>query len=171
MGQGQLVLPSLHPLVEYLNQALGCLVQPLLVPPDLGGRVGQLEPVALGVQFPVDLFQAKAEETMEPPQESQALLFERSRVRACLLRCRSRGGRPDIGSEVGQGGVGLVADSGNQRNRAGGDRPHNRLVVESQEVFEAAASPRQDQDVAPVIPGSEGKGLDQRGRSLFSLDS
>ena len=49
-----------------------------------------------------------------------------------------RGGGPVVGDEVEQRGVRLVADRADHRGAAGGDRPHQRLVGERQQVLDAS---------------------------------
>ena len=58
---------------------------------------------------------------------------------------RSRGA--DVGGEVAERRVLLVADRAHDRHRAIGDRAHQPLVAEGQQVLEAAAASRHDDDV------------------------
>ena len=57
-------------------------------------------------------------------------------VRHQQFRGGRRRGRAQVGGEIGQGEVGLVADRGDHRHRAGGDRAHQGLVVERPQVFQ-----------------------------------
>ena len=50
--------------------------------------------------------------------------------------CRGgRGVRAPVGSEIGNGGIGLVSDARHHRQRAGADRPCDRFLVECPEIF------------------------------------
>ena len=52
----------------------------------------------------------------------------------------ARGRRADVGRQVGERDVDLVADRRNDNRLRRGDRPNHRLLVERPEVFEAAAA-------------------------------
>jgi hypothetical protein len=63
-----------------------------------------------------------------------------------------RGGRrrrAHVGGEVDQRPIGLVADGGDEGDRAAGDRPDRHLLVEAPQVLERAAAARHDQHVGP----------------------
>ena len=59
------------------------------------------------------------------------------------------GGGAAVGGEVDQGGVGFVADGGDQRDGAGRRRAHHGFVVEGHQVFEAATAAGDDDHVWP----------------------
>ena len=63
-----------------------------------------------------------------------------------------RGGRPDVGDQVEQGVVLLVADRGHDRGAAGGHRPKEGLVAEGQQVLRRPAAAGDDDDVDVVEP-------------------
>jgi hypothetical protein len=73
--------------------------------------------------------------------------------------CRQLGGRGGrrrtlIGGKVGDREVCLMTDAADHRQRTGADRPRHSLVVESPEVFDAAATPTDDQHFAlPTLAG------------------
>jgi hypothetical protein len=56
-------------------------------------------------------------------------------------------GRAAVGDEVDQGGVGLVADGRDQRDRSLGHRARQALVVEGPQVLDRAAAAGDDDDV------------------------
>ena len=62
---------------------------------------------------------------------------------------RGRRRRAQIRRVVDQRPVGLVADRGDQRDRAARGGAHHALVVEAHEVLERAAAARDDQHVRP----------------------
>ena len=63
------------------------------------------------------------------------------------FRRRRRRRRAAVGDIVDQGGVGLVADGGNQRDRRGGGGAGDNLFVEAPEIFDAAATTGDDQEI------------------------
>src|SRR5580698_8200863 len=63
------------------------------------------------------------------------------------LRCGGGRRRSAVGGEVDQGGIGLVADRGDQGNATGGGGADDDFLVEGHQVFQAAAAPSDDQDV------------------------
>ena len=56
-------------------------------------------------------------------------------------------GRAHVRRVIDQRPVSLVADGGDERNRAASDRAHHGLVVEAHEVFERAAAARDNEHV------------------------
>ena len=95
---------------------------------------------------------------------AQAMGKAQDRAAAARLQIRDRGEKlgPDRHGEFGRRGwrgrthvrrvidqrpVGLVADGGDERDRAAGDRAHHRFVVEAHEIFERAAAARDDEHV------------------------
>ena len=63
-----------------------------------------------------------------------------------------RRGRAQVGHEIGDGDVGLVAHGGNHRHGAGGDGARHGLFVEGPEIFQRAAAAAHDDQVRP--PGA-----------------
>ena len=63
-----------------------------------------------------------------------------------LGRGRRRGG-PQVGDEIGDGEIGLVADGGDHRDAAAVDGLHHRRLVEGPQVLVAAPAAADDQDV------------------------
>ena len=70
--------------------------------------------------------------------------------------------RAQVGDEVGDGDVGLVADRGDDRHRRGGDRPGDGLFVERPEILERSAAAADDDHVDAVDARRPGAA---RGRS------
>ena len=62
-------------------------------------------------------------------------------------------GRAQVGDEVGDRDVGLVADGGDRRHRAAGDRARDDLLVERPEILDRAAAAADDDDVDAAGPG------------------
>ena len=81
------------------------------------------------------------------------------------------GGRrgPHVGHQVEQRRVGLVTDRGDDRLPGAGDRPHQGLVAEGQQVLDRAASTRHDDHVDLGVAVEAGEGIDhvvRRARAL-----
>ncbi len=62
----------------------------------------------------------------------------------CGFRGRRRAG---VGNEIDQGPIGFVADGGDQRNAAFGGGADDDFLIEAPEIFKAAASARDDQNI------------------------
>ncbi len=77
---------------------------------------------------------------------------------------RRRGAK--VGGEVGDRGVGLVADAAHHRHRAGGDGAGDGLVVEGPEVLDAATAAGDDQHVDAGSAGGGDGGADLRRRRI-----
>ena len=56
-------------------------------------------------------------------------------------------GRAEVGGVIDERGVGLVADAGDDRDAARGDRAHDDLLVEAPQILDRAAAARDDQQV------------------------
>ena len=88
---------------------------------------------------------------------------------------RGRRRRAQVRRVIEQCPVGLVADGGDDRDRATGGGAHHRLVVEAHEVFERAAAAGDDQHVRPrrsSVRGKRVEAVDRRcdlGRGGLSL--
>ena len=76
------------------------------------------------------------------PLAAQRKLTHRGELRAQLGRLGRRG-RADVGNEVGNREIDLVANAGYQRQRVVDDRACQRLVVEAPQVFERTAAAHQ----------------------------
>jgi hypothetical protein len=63
------------------------------------------------------------------------------------------GGGAEVGDEVGDGEVGLVADGGDDGELAGGDGAGEGLVVEGGEVFERAPATGDEDEVGSFRGG------------------
>src|SRR5262245_21335442 len=73
--------------------------------------------------------------------------FELVEVGDDEARGRGRRGGADIGDEVGERRVLLVADCADDRDGAGGDCAQEPLVAEREQILEAAAAAGEDDDV------------------------
>jgi hypothetical protein len=73
------------------------------------------------------------------------------------------GGGAQVGGEVGDAHVGLVADAHHHRQRAGADGAGDGFAVEGGEVFEAAAAAHQEQHIGAVTGGAAASPPDGRG--------
>ena len=89
-----------------------------------------------------------------PGQRAAAAAPQRAELLRQIVAHRDRalgGGRrrrrAQVGDEVGDGEVGLVADRGDHGDAAGEDRARHRLLVERPQVLERAAAARDDDDV------------------------
>jgi hypothetical protein len=81
-------------------------------------------------------------------------------------RCGGRG-RAQVGHEVGDGEVGLVAHAAHHGNRAGVDRARDDLLVEGPQVLEAAAAATDDEHVRVLaLAGDANRARDLRAGSL-----
>ncbi len=79
-------------------------------------------------------------------------------------------GGAHVGDEVEDGGVGLVPDGGDQRRGDGGDRPHDRLVGEGEQVLDRAASAGHHDDVDGRVAVEGLHGLDHLAGGVHALD-
>src|SRR5262245_18683834 len=90
------------------------------------------------------------------------------------LRGRRRGRRAIVGDDVENSPVGLVSDGRDQRDRARGGRARYALLVEAPQIFEAAAAPRDDDEIGArdeaAVEGVEaehgGGGFERTGLAL-----
>ena len=94
-----------------------------------------------------------------------------SSARSGTTRRRGGGRRrgADVGGEVAERRVLLVPDGGDDRHRARGDRAHEPLVAERQQVLEAAAAAREDDDVDLGRVAERAQRLDDRRRGARAL--
>ena len=80
------------------------------------------------------------------------------------------GGGAEVGDEVGDGEVGLVADGGDDGQMRGGDGAGEGLVVEGGEVFDGASAAGDEDEVGAfevlVEPADAGNDAARTGRSL-----
>ena len=85
--------------------------------------------------------------------------------------CRSRRRRgANVGGEVAERRVLLVADRGDDRHRAARDRPNETLVAERQQVLEAAAATGDHDHVEPGHLAQAAQRVDDRRRGARALD-
>ena len=98
------------------------------------------------------------------PQRRVAALVERPHARLQLLLGlhHALGGgrrrrRAQVGDEVGDREVGLVADGRDRRDRGGRDRARDALLVEGPQVLEAAAAAREHDHVEAAERGSSAR--------------
>ena len=78
------------------------------------------------------------------------------------LGSRRRSRRAEVGDEVGNGDVGLVADAGDDRHGNARDGACDHLLVERPEIFDRSAAAREDDDV----DASDTANLPQRARHV-----
>ncbi len=76
-----------------------------------------------------------------------------------------RGGRADVGREIGQGHIDLVAHAAHHRHRVGHHGAHDPLIVEGPQVLERTAAPGEDRHrgrvlVAALLAAHRGVALD-----------
>ena len=87
----------------------------------------------------------------QPARETRAEIAELAEhlaaVRDRLLGGRGRRRRAEVGDEVGERDVGLVADGGDGRHSHRGERAADRLGVERREVFPAPAAAPDDAEL------------------------
>ena len=85
------------------------------------------------------------------------------------LRGGGRRGSADIGGEIRDGEVGLMADAGDDGNRAGDNGASDGLFVKSPQVFQRAAAARQDQNVGKLLAVEIADGLHDFAGSAIAL--
>src|SRR4051812_13041482 len=66
------------------------------------------------------------------------------------LGCRRRRGSAQIGHEVADGEIGLVADRGDRRNGAGRNGARDRFLVERPKIFERSSAAADEDDVVQL---------------------
>ncbi len=71
----------------------------------------------------------------------------------------------NVGGQVAERCVLLVADRGDDRHRALGDRPHDAFVRERQQVLEAPAAAREHDHVGAALAEVADRGRDRRSRA------
>ena len=84
---------------------------------------------------------------------------------------RGRRRRAQVGYEVADGEVGLVADRGDRRDRAGGNGAGHRLLVEGPQIFERSSAAADQHDVMhlPARQVADGDGdLARRVAALYA---
>ena len=100
----------------------------------------------------------------DPLQEGRLLLDDH------LGRGRGRRG-PEVGDEIGDGEVDLVADGRDDGHGRAGDGPGHGLLVEGPQVLDGAAAAADDEDLdtGPAAQGLDA--LDDLGRGALALDA
>src|ERR671924_1870888 len=81
-----------------------------------------------------------------------------------------RGGGPQVRGQVAERRVLLVADSGDDGDWAVGDRPHEALVAEREQILEAAAAAGEDDDVHVRFAAEICERCRKRGGGAWTLD-
>ena len=76
---------------------------------------------------------------------------------------------PDIGGKIAQREIDLVPDGGDDGHGAGRDRPHQRLLVESPQVLDAAAPAADDEQVENAQRLGRVQHCHQLGRRALAL--
>jgi hypothetical protein len=127
------------------TQPLRQQIEPVAAPRQGLARPGQAQ------GDPVQALRLPLQAAPGAPDERGAVRVEQLERRAGRRRHQlGRGGgcrRTQVGGEVGQGDVGLVADAAHHRHRRRAQRPHDALVVEGPEVLERAAAAADDEHV------------------------
>ena len=103
---------------------------------------------------------------MQPLRELRQLLPQLVVVRHRELGRRRRRRRSEIGDEVRDREVRLVADGRDDGNRGGADSPRNGFLVECPELLERAAAAAHDEHVGFTEPVHRFDRLDDRRRRL-----
>src|SRR5262249_33716504 len=75
----------------------------------------------------------------------------------------------NVGDEIGDGEVGLVADAGDHGNGASGDGAGDCFFVEGPEIFEGAATASQNQNIHDLLAVEIFDGADDFGGRAFAL--
>lgn len=140
-------------------QALGLLAQPFARVAQASGQPVQAQ-VLVGDQ-------------LAHAQQQAALQALQALAQAAGIRCQQLGGRggrrrANVGDEVADGHIRLVADGADDGGLAGGDGAGHGLFVEAPEVFEGAAAPGQDERVE-ALGIRQGQGADDLRGGLAAL--
>ena len=144
------LVEALPPLVEQAARIAEAPAQPL-------------DPVARGAHR---FGQRPAASSLQERQLGAQILLDRDGQLGGGRRRR----RPQVGDEIGDGEVGLVADGRDHRDAAGDDGPRHRLFVEGPEIFQRSAAPRHDDDVDVVDRRQAPQRRRDRQRGPLSLD-
>ena len=80
-----------------------------------------------------------------------------------------RGRRAQVGGEIGQGEIGLVAHRRHHRHRRGGDGAHQRLVVERPQVFQRSAAAGQQHHLVTAAGRGPAQQVGDLRRGAFAL--
>src|SRR5580704_1086994 len=80
------------------------------------------------------------------------------------------GGRADIGYEIRDREIRLMANSGNYRDRTCDNRASYSLFVEGPQVFDRAAAANEQNHIRSLLPAEVAECFDNLPRSVNSLD-
>ena len=153
--------PPLEPPAEVVEPALPLAQRP--------GRVGQDAAAREIVQALAPAPHPLADPAVQPLAEAAEVRHQLG----LLADDQLGGGRgrrgPEVGHEVGDRHVGLVADGGDHRDLRGGDRAGHRLLVEGPEVLERAAAAGEHEHVEAAQAVEVGQRLDDVGRRAVPL--
>lgn len=105
---------------------------------------GPVEPVFV-LQKPV------LKRGVEPLLSAVYLLFEVSFAADDQFGGGGGGGRAEVGDKIADGEIDFVADGGDDRNVGGGDGAGDNFLVETPEIFKAAAATADDHDIHEVL--------------------
>ncbi len=126
-------------------QAMLQAVQPIRLRGQALRRV--LQPVCQQVKPLAILLKAMGSLAMQLRMQHQQMVQQTLTRRGSEFGGGGRRRRTLVGCKVGNGEIGFVADTTDDRQGAGADRPGQRFVVEGPQVFETAAATAQDQQI------------------------
>ena len=116
--------------------------------------VRAVEPAPLALEAPAGSPLEAGARAVEPLQQLR-------QVRDDEPAGDARGGGANVSGQVAERRVLLVADRAHDGNRAVGDRPHEPLVAEGQQVLKAPAASRHD-DHVDAFAAERAESLDHR---------
>ena len=158
-----------HQVCHRVHQALGAVVEALADLLEQAPGVGQAAPQALDPHAPLR-HQALAGRG-HAPLRLLNLVEQLAAHRHRELGGGGRRRRAQIGGEIDQRGVGLVADAGDQRDLGFGGGADHDFLVERPKVLQAAAAAGDDQQVRPRRQSRFGSRLgSRRGQAIEAAD-
>ncbi len=116
----------------------------------------------------MDLFSQPPGQPVPVPDEGQSQILSHGNDK---LRGGGGGRCPEIGGEVGDGEVDLVAHRRYDGNPGSPNGPGDPLVVERKQVFQGAPAPGQDDHVREPVFVQKGNGVADLRGSLVTLDA
>ena len=123
-------------------------------------------------QLPRVPLQAVADQLAEHQREALQRLQHLVLIRAQQFCGGGGRGGAQVGHEVGNGEISLVAHGADHWQRAAVDGPRHTLLIEGLQILKRAAAPAHDQHVQPQLCGpaiGSGDGPDDGGRRLGTL--
>ena len=126
-----------------------------------------LQPVCQQVKPLAILLKAMGSLTMQLRMQRQQMVQQTLTRRGGEFGSSGRRWSTLIGREIGNGEIGFVTDTADDRQGAGTDRPGQGLIVEGPQVFETATTTAQDQQITftMLVGRTDGAG-DLCGRPL-----